>query len=64
MFVVFSDGSSIMSEESSFWGDEREQYMSDNSDNRWNDVPSTLALQQLSEELANRGPQKSEVKLR
>lgn len=54
----------MMSEESSFWGDEREQYMSDASENRWSDVPSTLVLEQLSQELANRGSPESEVKLR
>ncbi|PSN48149.1 hypothetical protein C0J52_08719 [Blattella germanica] len=42
----------------------QEPYLSDNSENRWNDVPSTLALENLSQELANRGSPKSEVKLR
>lgn len=53
-----------MSEESSFWGDEREQYVSDASENRWSDIPNALVLEQLSQELANRGSPKSEVKLR
>ncbi|XP_069682235.1 guanine nucleotide exchange factor subunit Rich isoform X2 [Periplaneta americana] len=61
---LLQDESSMMSEESSFWGDEREQYMSDVSENRWTDVPSTMVLEQLSQELANRGSPKSEVKLR
>lgn len=62
---MVADESSMMSEESSFWGDDREQYMSDASENtRWSDVPSTLVLEQLSQELANRGSPESEVKLR
>ncbi|KAJ9595098.1 hypothetical protein L9F63_013624, partial [Diploptera punctata] len=60
---LLQDGSSMISEESSFWGDEREQYLSDNSDNRWSDIPSTVILEQLSQELANRGPPKSDIKL-
>ncbi|PNF21795.1 Guanine nucleotide exchange factor subunit Rich [Cryptotermes secundus] len=62
--LLQADESSMMSEESSFWGDEREQYMPDASENRWSDVPSTLVLEQLSQELANKGSPKSEVKLR
>jgi hypothetical protein len=62
--LMVADESSMMSEESSFWGDEREQYLSDASENRWSDVPSTSVLEQLSQELANRGSPESEVKLR
>lgn len=54
----------MMSEESSYWGDEREQYMSDTCENRWSDIPSALVLEHLSQELANRGSPNSEVKLR
>lgn len=64
MFTVLADETSMMSEESSFWGEEREQYMSDASENRWSDIPSALVLEQLSQELANRGSPNSEVKLR
>jgi hypothetical protein len=61
---MLPDESSMMSEESSFWGDEREQYMSDACENRWSDIPSALVLEHLSQELANRGSPNSEVKLR
>lgn len=61
-FQYFTDESSMLSEESSFWGDDREHCLSD--DNCWNEIPSTKVLEQLSQELSNRGSQKSEVQLR
>nr|CAD7577631.1 unnamed protein product [Timema californicum] len=61
---LLQDESSVVSEESSFWGEEREHYVSDSSDTRWNDIPSSFALDQLTQELSSRGSAKAEVKLR
>nr|CAD7459159.1 unnamed protein product [Timema tahoe] len=61
---LLQDESSVVSEESSFWGEEREHYVSDSSDARWNDIPSSFALDQLTQELSSRGSAKAEVKLR
>ncbi|GLH13764.1 Guanine nucleotide exchange factor subunit Rich [Gryllus bimaculatus] len=62
---LLQDERSLLSEESSLWGDDRgESFVSEAADTRWADVPSTAVLEQLSQELSNKGSQKSEVQLR
>lgn len=56
------DEQSIASVTSSVWGDDREGMAT--SPDSWNDVPSTLALEQLSHQIATKGPPRSEVQLR
>lgn len=55
---LLHDETSMMSEESSLWGDDREQHGMELS---WNDLK---VLEQLSQEVANRGTPKAEVQLR
>lgn len=55
---LLQEDTSIVSEESSIWGDDREQY---NVELSWNDLKF---LEQLSQEIANRGTPKAEVQLR
>ncbi|XP_067001739.2 guanine nucleotide exchange factor subunit Rich [Anabrus simplex] len=62
---LLQDESSMLSEESSFWGDDRDQtFVSESSDSRWSDLPSAMVLEQLSQELSNKGSPKAEVQLR
>lgn len=55
---LIRDDASIISEDSSVWGDEREQYSMELGSN------DLKILEQLSQEVANRGSPKSEVQLR
>lgn len=55
---LIHENASIMSEESSVWGDDRDLY---NMELGCNDLK---VLEQLSQEVANRGNPKSEIQLR
>lgn len=55
---LIQEDTSMISEESSVWGDDREQHGMELS---WNDLK---VLEQLSQEVANRGSPKAEVQLR
>ncbi|XP_063238684.1 guanine nucleotide exchange factor subunit Rich [Bacillus rossius redtenbacheri] len=62
---LLPDESSVVSEESSFWGaEDKDQYASECGDTCWNQVPSSILLDQLSQELSSRGSPDAEVKLR
>lgn len=58
------DGASVASIASSTWGDDRDHMATSPDTDSWNDVPSTLALEQLSHQIATKGPPRSEVQLR
>lgn len=68
--IFVPDDRSIVSEESSFWGDDKErdrgQYSPDDTSGTWNQAAAdmTSTLEQLSTESSNRGSQKAEVQLR
>ncbi|XP_047001163.1 guanine nucleotide exchange factor subunit Rich [Schistocerca americana] len=61
---LLQEEASIRSEEGSYWGDDRESSVQDVSNTTWPDVPSANLLEQLSQELTNKGSAKSEVQLR
>lgn len=57
------DEQSVTSVTSSVWGGEDRDGLT-TSQESWSDVPSTLALEQLSHQIATRGSPRSEVQLR
>lgn len=67
---TIADDRSIVSEESSYWGDEKErergQYSPDEASGTWSQAAAdmTSTLEQLTMESSNRGSQKAEVQLR